>query len=304
MHKKTARISTSSVFGVGLGVLALMVVASLSPVAAQVVDSGSADPSLECRGVVVEGVDSNDSLNVREGPGVGFEIVTTLEPAAGAIATGLTQQVGNSTWYQIGLAECEPVGWVNSSFLRVEPAASATTETTPETAALSTLPSTGAADPAQPSDSRIELSPFATGLLALGVLGLFAGVIMAVRSRQHERVGGPPPGMVGPPGGPYFLARVDDHQDAEPRVIQIGGRRRSDPPEPDASESYSPESEVTLSDELPSEPIDEPLSAFPLIPDFDSEFEVWPEPVTRPTSRLFGTTSLSGGNSTEDKKGS
>lgn len=267
------------------------------PAIAQVVNSGTVDESLECVGVAVAGVNSGDSLNVREGPGVAYEILTTLEPAEEAIATGLTEQVGSAVWYQIGTTSCEPVGWVNSRFLEVVPgttAAPATTEPPASTAAPTTAARVD--DAGTDGESNVELSLFTTGLLGLGVFGLLAGVIMAVRGRSRERARqGPPPGMVGPPGGPYLLAPVR-RGEQDPKVIQIGGT-----PKP-----VSGRRGTDLAEDL----ID-PISAFPDVPDqlpHDLRSAPSPEPeqkkTTRPTMRLFGTTSLAAGNATEDEQGS
>ena len=272
---------------------------TVSPAFSQVVDSGTTDQSLQCVGVAVSGVNPGDSLNVREGPGVSFEIMTTLDPAQEAVATGLTEQVGNSVWYQIGLTSCEPVGWVNSRFLELVPgttAAPATTEA-PGTTAPTTAPPTE--ESGADNEPAIELSLFATALLGLGVLGLLSGVIMAVRGRQRERMAeGPPPGMAGPPGGPYYLAPINRSQ-SDPRVIQIGGapkpvRRRTDLPE-----------------DLTEDLTDQPVSAFPDVPDVLPDDlsapaldQAKPKKIIRPAMRLFGTTSLAAGNATEDEPSS
>ncbi len=49
---------------------------TVTSAASQVVGSGTVDRSLECVGVAVAGVNRGDSLNVREGPGVTYEILT------------------------------------------------------------------------------------------------------------------------------------------------------------------------------------------------------------------------------------
>lgn len=277
-----------------LAVVALLVFDG-SPASAQLIETGTFDPSLECGGAFVDGVQPDDSLNVREGPGVVYSIVLTLEPAAPAVTTGLTSAVGNSTWYQIGVGSCEPIGWVNSGFLELEDPVLA-----PEapTTSVDTAPSLGdetglGSDSESPAPNQdgasIRLSPFATALLALGVLGLFTGITMFVRGRSSARDEGPPPGMVGPPGGPYFLARIDNRT-SEPKTITIG--RTSKPPE------------ARRSDDLSSEPIDQPLSAFPSLPDLASEIGVEPDKIKRPSTRLFDTQSFGAGNSAEDEIGS
>ncbi len=285
----------------------------VTPVAAQVVDNGTFVDSLECADVFVDGVDANDSLNVREGPGVQFTIVLTLEPAAPAVATGLTSPVGSGTWYQIGIGSCEPVGWVNSSFLGTEGTEStegAVGDPVPTTAtdAVGGGESDGeqvGADQSQPlgdspttedlgevsesSGSDLELSPLATALLVLGLLGLITGVTMFVRGRHTAIDEGPPPGMVGPPGGPYFLARVDSRT-AAPRTITIG---------------RAPEPTPTRRSNDPAVRADEgPESAFPHIPDLSSEVPENADEITSPAVRLFGPSSFGAINGAEDEIGS
>jgi hypothetical protein len=275
--------------------LTVLCLFTASPASSQVVDSGAADESLQCVGFAVSGVNPGDSLNVREGPGVSFEIVTTLEPDEEAIAIGLTEQVGNSVWYQIGMSSCAPVGWVNSRFLELVPGTTAAPVTTEAT---STNPPT---TPAQTGESQtatepaIELSLFTTGLLGLGVFGLLTGVIMAVRGRQRERMNErPPPGMAGPPGGPYYLAPVS-RRETDPQVIQIRGE-----PKP-----------VRRRTDLPGDLTEQPVSAFPDVPDVLPDdlsssplAQSEPEKITREAARLSGTTSLAAGNATEDEPSS
>ncbi len=189
------------------------------------------------------------------------------------------------------------MGWVNSRFLEIVPgttAAPATTEVPSGTSAPTTQ--APADDLGGDGNSSIELSLFTTGLLGLGVFGLLAGVVMAVRGRSRERRSqGPPPGMVGPPGGPYLLAPVDRRR-SDPKVIQIGGA-----PKPVGGRRGT---------DLPEDLID-PVSAFPDVPDQlpdDLSSSPIPEPeskrTTRPSTRLFGTTSLAAGNATEDEPSS
>lgn len=68
--------------------------------------------------VGVVGVAFDDSLNVRTGPGVGYEIVATLPPMETDIGvTGGTRLFPSSLWYEIeadGL-----VGWVNASYIAI-----------------------------------------------------------------------------------------------------------------------------------------------------------------------------------------
>ena len=277
-----------------LTVIALLVSFG-SPASAQLIDTGTFDPSLECGRAFVDGVQPDDSLNVREGPGVIYSIVLTLEPAAPAITTGLTSAVGNSTWYQIGIGSCDPVGWVNSSFLELE--ARTLVPETPTTAVDTAPPPADELGPGGDAESPdvdqdsagLTLSPFATALLALGVFGLLAGITMFVLGRSSARDEGPPPGMVGPPGGPYFLARIDSRT-TEPKTITVGGAPKAP--------------EARRSNDLSSEPIDEPLSAFPSLPDLASEIEADTDKIKRPSTRLFDTQSFGARNSAEDEIGS
>lgn len=63
----------------------------------------------------VIGVAHDDVLNLRNGPGVGFEILTTLGPTDDAVATGRARQIPGAFWYEIE-ANGE-TGWVNMRFL-------------------------------------------------------------------------------------------------------------------------------------------------------------------------------------------
>lgn len=61
-------------------------------------------------------VQSNDSLNVRSGPGVGFSIVGTLPPTANDVQIiGTGQLVSGSTWVPVQRGTLS--GWVNGRFL-------------------------------------------------------------------------------------------------------------------------------------------------------------------------------------------
>jgi hypothetical protein len=66
--------------------------------------------------VAVVGVAHSNVLNVREGPGVRFNIVSTLEPTAVNIpATGKAWLLPRSLWYEIAIDR--GTGWVSSSFI-------------------------------------------------------------------------------------------------------------------------------------------------------------------------------------------
>lgn len=66
--------------------------------------------------MAVVGVAADDTLNVREGPGVEFAVAFELEPlATGFTATGHNRTVGDSMWSEI---EAEGgTGWANTAFL-------------------------------------------------------------------------------------------------------------------------------------------------------------------------------------------
>lgn len=66
--------------------------------------------------VAVVGVAHDDVLNVREGPGVGFDITDTLEPTALDVpVTGEARLLPTSIWYEVETSN--GTGWVNSSFI-------------------------------------------------------------------------------------------------------------------------------------------------------------------------------------------
>ncbi|MEA3511504.1 MAG: SH3 domain-containing protein [Actinomycetota bacterium] len=66
--------------------------------------------------VAVVGVAFDDSLNVRSGPGVAHEIVTTLPPTATGIGVqGGAQLFPSSLWYEVDANSV--IGWVNASYI-------------------------------------------------------------------------------------------------------------------------------------------------------------------------------------------
>lgn len=66
--------------------------------------------------VAVVGVEFDDVLNVRRGPGVGEEIVTTAAPTYSAfVAVGNTRQLPRSFWYE--LTKDGTTGWVSAAFI-------------------------------------------------------------------------------------------------------------------------------------------------------------------------------------------
>lgn len=66
--------------------------------------------------MVVVGVDYDDVLNVRAGPGTEYGIVTTLPPASSdLVVTGEARLLPSSVWYEIEFGTA--TGWVNAWYL-------------------------------------------------------------------------------------------------------------------------------------------------------------------------------------------
>jgi Bacterial SH3 domain len=65
--------------------------------------------------LMVVGVAHDDVLNVRAGPGIVYDVVTTVDPEGSVTATGQARDIGRSIWYRVGVGGT--TGWVNSSFL-------------------------------------------------------------------------------------------------------------------------------------------------------------------------------------------
>ena len=67
----------------------------------------------------VWGVDSDDVLNVRSGPGINNPIIATIAPGSGGLSVYDTiEVVGNSNWVPIEVAADGRGGWVSNGFLR------------------------------------------------------------------------------------------------------------------------------------------------------------------------------------------
>jgi len=64
--------------------------------------------------MAVVGVEFDDVLNVRSGPGTSFEIVDRLGPTATMLSAGEGRLLTGSIWYRVGTGSAN--GWVNSSF--------------------------------------------------------------------------------------------------------------------------------------------------------------------------------------------
>lgn len=66
--------------------------------------------------LAVVGVAHDDTLNVREGPGVDFDVVTELGPTAlGFTATGHVRDLGDAFWTEVDVDHV--TGWVNVRFV-------------------------------------------------------------------------------------------------------------------------------------------------------------------------------------------
>lgn len=66
--------------------------------------------------LAVVGVAHDDMLNVREGPGVDFDVVTELRPTAlGLTATGHVRDIGDAFWTEVEVDD--DTGWVNVRFV-------------------------------------------------------------------------------------------------------------------------------------------------------------------------------------------
>jgi hypothetical protein len=64
----------------------------------------------------VVGVEADDVLNVRAGPGTANEIIDALDPTAeGVVATGHNRLLTESIWYEIEIED--GTGWVSSRFV-------------------------------------------------------------------------------------------------------------------------------------------------------------------------------------------
>ena len=85
----------------------------------------------------VIGISPGDYLNVREGAGSDYQVVTKLEPGAGGILLG-TKRVANSatTWQEITVNG--QTGWVNAAYIALE--TQATTLQTPSPTESSIAP--------------------------------------------------------------------------------------------------------------------------------------------------------------------
>ena len=66
--------------------------------------------------LLVVGVAHDDVLNVRQGPGTGFAVLTTLTPTASAVvASGSARMLQSSFWYGVQVGDGD--GWVNARYV-------------------------------------------------------------------------------------------------------------------------------------------------------------------------------------------
>jgi uncharacterized protein YgiM (DUF1202 family) len=85
----------------------------------------------------VIGVPQGDYLNVREGAGSDYQVVTKLEPDRGGILLGTRRVVaGGTTWQEITVDG--QTGWVNAAYIALETQVPASP--TPSPAESSTAP--------------------------------------------------------------------------------------------------------------------------------------------------------------------
>jgi len=69
--------------------------------------------------LIVVGVAHDDTLNVREGPGTDYSVMTRLAPTESkVIATGEARLLESSLWYGLDVAGDQ--GWANAGFLAFE----------------------------------------------------------------------------------------------------------------------------------------------------------------------------------------
>lgn len=70
----------------------------------------------------VWGVEADDVLNVRSGPGIDQDLVATLSPDSGGLRIyDVIERVGSTNWVVIEINDDGGVGWVSDQFLRPQP---------------------------------------------------------------------------------------------------------------------------------------------------------------------------------------
>ena len=84
----------------------------------------------------VIGIPQGDYLNVREGAGSDYQVVTKLEPGTGGILLGKRVANGATTWQEITVHG--QTGWVNAAYIALE--TQATTLQTPSPTESSIAP--------------------------------------------------------------------------------------------------------------------------------------------------------------------
>lgn len=145
--------------------------------------------------IAVVGVQYDDTLNVREVPGMDGAIIAELAPTStDAVATGRARMLTESIWWEVTTADGR-IGWVGSSFTaQIGPTNDTTAAViaalgyTPEEASVQDLAflvaETVDTDPDVPTDLVIVVAPDETGDLAevtLDVIGLGDDSVRGVR---------------------------------------------------------------------------------------------------------------------------
>ena len=145
--------------------------------------------------IAVVGVQYDDTLNVREVPGMDGAIIAELAPTStDAVATGRARMLTESIWWEVTTAD-GLTGWVGSSFTaQIGPTNDTTAAViaalgyTPEEASVQDLAFLAAetvdTDPDVPTDLVIVVAPDETGDLAevtLDVIGLGDDSVRGVR---------------------------------------------------------------------------------------------------------------------------
>ncbi|HEY2625836.1 MAG TPA: SH3 domain-containing protein [Candidatus Udaeobacter sp.] len=85
----------------------------------------------------VIGIPQGDYLNVREGAGSDYQVVTKLEPGTGGILLGTKRIVAGATTWQEIIVDGH-TGWVNAAYIALE--TQVPTSPTPSPAESSTPP--------------------------------------------------------------------------------------------------------------------------------------------------------------------
>ncbi len=116
---------------------------------ATLVPTTSPDPTQPVSqfGVIV----SNQNINLREGPGVGFAIIGSVAPGAEVLLLGTSD---DDSWTNIGL-EDGTLGWVSSEFVQLPAAAAPTMTPLPTETVATTAPTEPATATPAPTDTAL-----------------------------------------------------------------------------------------------------------------------------------------------------